>query len=569
VTLRPVAIVAFGAIPFMAVTPAAQDTPRSQRLATLSRHLADIRAFYEGLPDADRRIFSSGAQHLFAVAKALDQLESRVGQDDVSQARLRGLLQSELHRPSMSSDQVSNPATDFVLSQASGFTQSETSTAWCGDIVVVGYNDSGSVLETLVFGTGGLSFNGVARSTNRGVTFTDLLFPEPGPVINFLGGDPVVTCTSSTTFYYSSLLSRPGSSGIAVSRSTNGGLTWEAPVPSVLKPAPAHFLDKSWMAADPTSPNRLFVTYTDFDNSGTSMGCPGVGRVAIEFVRSLDGGITWDAPRVIDEVCRGPMISFPFVQGSQVAVGPAGEVHVAWERYDDFNPATSSDSIDREIRIRTSVDQGNTFAVFTKVADVFPSGDSFALRGGFRAFIDLQGVAIDRSASPSRGDVYLAFHDGGAVTIPDVGSDTGVYGFADAMVIRSSDGGATWTAPVRVNDNIEVGFGTDQYMPGVAVDRTGRVASCFYDRRRDPANFLVDRFCAVSTDRGETWANQRETMRSFLPIHATDGIVNPVYMGDYDTLTGEFMLDVDGFVGAYSVIGPIANPDVKSTRLRP
>ena len=155
------------------------------------------------------------------------------------------------------------------------------------------------------------------------------------------------------------------------------------------------------------------------------------------------------------------------------------------------------------------------------------------------------------------------------MTIPDAGSDTGVYGFADAMVIRSSDGGATWAAPVRVNDNIEVGFGTDQYMPGVAVDLTGRVASCFYDRRRDPANFLIDRFCAVSTDRGHNWTNHRQTMRSFLPIHATDAFVNPVYMGDYDTLTGEFTLGLDGFVGAYSVIGPIANPDVKSTRLRP
>src|SRR4029453_17201933 len=84
------------------------------------------------------------------------------------------------------------PETDFFLSQTAGFTQSETSTAWCGDMVVVGYNDSGSVLETLVFGTGGLTFNGVARSTYRGASFTDLFFLDAGPVINFPSGDPVV-----------------------------------------------------------------------------------------------------------------------------------------------------------------------------------------------------------------------------------------------------------------------------------------------------------------------------------------------------------------------------------------
>jgi hypothetical protein len=53
-----------------------------------------------------------------------------------------------------------------------------------------------------------------------------------------------------------------------------------------------------------------------------------------------------------------------------------------------------------------------------------------------------------------------------------------------------------------------------------------------------------------------------------MPIHATDGLVNPVYMGDYDTLANEFTLRLNGFVGAYSVIGPLGNPDVKASRLR-
>jgi hypothetical protein len=250
-------------------------------------------------------------------------------------------------------------------------------------------------------------------------------------------------------------------------------------------------------------------------------------------------------------------------------VGPDGEVYVLWERYDDFNPTMFLDAIDRAIRSRKSVDSGATFAAFTKVADVFPIGDSFAIRGGFRTFIDLQSLAIDRSRGSSRGDVYVAFHDGSAVTIPDAFSDTGVYGFADVMVSRSRDGGATWDPSVKVNDNVEVGFGTDQYQPSVAVDLEGRVASCFYDRRRDPANFRIDRFCTISNDGGRTWSvNARQTARSFMPIHATDGLVNPVYMGDYDTLANEFTLTMKGFVGAYSVIGPLANPDAKASRFR-
>jgi BNR/Asp-box repeat len=570
VTLRRLSVLVLGVVSFMAGTAAAQETPRAKRLATLKANLASVRTFDEGLSESDRRIFSSGAQNLFTLARRVVDLEGRFGEEGPKESALRAVQPEEVFGLGASGTQVSNPATDFVLSQTAGFTQSETSTAWCGNIVVVGYNDSGSLFETLVFGVGGLSFNGVARSIDRGRTFTDLLFLDPGPPTNFLGGDPVVACTSPTTFYYSSLLSQPAASGISVSKSSNGGLTYGAPVAAALKAAPAHFLDKSWMAVDPTNANRLFVTYTDFDNSGTSAGCPGVGRVAIEIVRSVDGGATWGAPQVIDEVCRSAALSFPFVQGSQVAVGPDGEVYVVWERYDDFNPATFNDPLDRELRSTKSSDHGATFAAFTKVADVFPSGDSFALRGGFRAFLDNQGLAIDRSRTASRGDVYVAFHDGGAVTTPDVGSDTGVYGFADAMVSRSHDGGATWDPPVRVNDNVEAGLGTDQYQPGVAVDVGGRVASCFYDRRRDPANFTIDRFCAVSKDGGQTWSpNMRQTARSFAPIHATDTLINPVYMGDYDTIASEFTLTLEGFVGAYSVIGPIANPDVKVSRLRP
>ena len=568
--LRLLLAVSLGVASLTGVTSGAQDTPQDKRLGTIRETLADVQAFSEGLSEDDRKLFSNGAQNLFHVARKWPAIEQRLREGGVTPSRLQEMVRVEgLDVAGTSGNRVSNPATDFILSQASGFTQSETSTAWCGNNVVVGFNDSGSLFESLVLGSGGLSFNGVARSINRGASFTDLLFLNPGPPTNFLGGDPVVACTSPTTFFYSSLLSRPGGSGISVSKSTNGGLSWGTPIAAVVKPAPAHFLDKSWMTVDPTNANRIFVTYTDFDNSGTSAGCPGVGRVSIELVRSTTGGATWDVPVVIDEVCRSATLSFPFVQGSQVAVGPDGEVHVAWERYDDFNPAGFNDAIDREIRNRKSIDNGISFAAFTKVADVFPVGDSFALRGGFRTFLDLQGMAIDRSSTPSRGDVYLAFHDGSAVRTPDIGSDTGFYGFADAMVSRSPNGGASWDAPVKVNDNVELGFGTDQYQPGVAVDRVGRVASCFYDRRHDPANFMIDRFCAVSVDGGQTWsANTRHTARSFAPIHATDGLINPVYMGDYDSLAGDFTLTHEGFVGAYSRIGPVANPDVRAVRLR-
>src|SRR5438270_905623 len=93
--------------------------------------------------------------------------------------------------------QVSDPSTDVAYSAFGGFTQSETSTARCGNAVVVGYNDSGSVFETPYFytGTGGQAFSGASYSTDGGMSFTDIGPLNPGPVtFNFLGGDPGVNC---------------------------------------------------------------------------------------------------------------------------------------------------------------------------------------------------------------------------------------------------------------------------------------------------------------------------------------------------------------------------------------
>jgi hypothetical protein len=453
---------------------------------------------------------------------------------------------------------VSNPANNFSFSRLTGFTQSETSTAWCGNNVVVGFNDSGSFPESVAGGGGstiGFSFNGVARSTDQGQTFQDLGFLNPGSdTSNFLLGDPVLGCMDSSTFYYGSLLQTgffPNIfSAISVSKSTDGGATFGNPVVGASKPIfdPVtfqflHFLDKPWMSVDPTNSNRIFVTYTDFDSSGSVCGS-GIPRAAIELVRSTDGGATWSAtPLVIEEVCGFA----PFVQGSQIAVGSSGEVYVAWENYSDF--------FTREIRIRKSTNNGDSFAPFVKVTDVTCVGDCFAIQGVIRSFIDLGALAVDRSSTSTNGNLYISWHDGRNLQVPDFVS--GVYGFADVLVTRSTNGGSTWSAPVRVNSNpdpVPGGGGTDQYQAQAAVDQTGKIAVCFYDRRRDPQNFLIDRFCATSTDAGNTWTNSRQSSPSWAPWKALDEFINPAYLGDYDVVASDFTKSTPAFIGAFQMI---------------
>jgi hypothetical protein len=543
----------------------------TDRVAAAKARLEQAAALLRTLPAPTRKGISGSAENLLHIATGFEKVEDRGLPHRPQQAAALAMPQPAApSKDAAPGIQVSNPAADGIYSVISGFTQSETSIAWCGETVVVGFNDSGSFWESIFSGTGGVSFNGYARSINAGASYTDLGFLNPGAnPLNFLAGDPVLGCASADTFHYASLFLTGDAlnpiSAISVSTSRDGGATFEDPVIAAGKDGFSHFLDKPWLAVDPSSGNKLYVTYTDFDVSGIICGVDPVfgpiPRVAIEFVRSTNGGADWSAPIVLQEVCSPITVQGLFVQGSQIAIGPAGEVYVGWEFYD-------ADYVTRTIRIRRSGNSGASFTAAVNVTAVECVGDCFALQGGFRAFFDLGSVAVDRSGGTFHGNVYLVYQSGG-FEVPDAESFDGSYSYSDIWLRRSADGGQTWTAAVRVNTNpdpIPGGGGTDQYMPYASVDNTGRIAVGFYDRRRDRQNFFVDRFFAVSRDGGASWFDGQEASRSFPAIHATDALINPFYMGDYDVLTSDATQVSAGFVGAYQVISTRGNPDVVAVK---
>jgi hypothetical protein len=543
-----------------------QVSPQSLEIIRSRLHQAKI--FFDKMPETRRQVLSGAAQNLIHLANVSEH--GRLGEIFNRPAPLRKASAGTSAPGGVIA--VSDPSNDFAFSLQTGFTQSETSTAWCGSHVTVGFNDSGSIPESIFSGPGGVSGSGVALSTDFGHHFQDLGFVNPGSnPANILAGDPVLGCADAGTFHYAQLFETADSMGnpltdIAVSTSSDGGATWADPVAAVSKDGFTHFLDKDWMAVDPSNANRLFVTYTDFDFSGIV--CPGAERVAIELVSSTDGGTTWSAPVVVDEVCSVPP-SFPFVQGSQVALGPSGEVYVAWEFFSDF--------FTRELHIRKSTDHGVSFTPFVKIDNVTCVGDCETVQGLFRTFLDLGSLVVDRSGTATNGNVYVVWHDGRNLNVPSF-TISGFYGYADVLLRRSTDGGATWQAPVRVNNNREPlhsGRGTDQYQPGLAVDNTGGIGACWYDRRLDPLNYQIDRFCGVSTDAGATWTNTRQSSPSWSPIHATDFEIDTLYMGDYDGLTSDFTKSTPGFIGAFQMMNTrgglagnsilVPNPDVFAT----
>jgi len=460
---------------------------------------------------------------------------------------------------------VSDPALDPATQ---GYTQNTTSSAWCGNSIVVGYEDSGAYFRTDPNGAFGvpLSFTGVSYSENAGRSFTDLGFLTPGTFsANVLLGDPVVTCSSPTHFQYASILNTTTPDGIdpligpSVSFSTNEGKSWSAPAQAVSLDGNTQLADNPWLAVDPTDTQRLYLSYTQIDFLGSSCN-------SINVVSSSDGGKKWNAPVVIDQEClpNDPTAVQNTVAGSSVTVGPDGKVFVA---YEFFPGALPSGPLNNEIKFASSTNHGATFSKPLRIANLVPSGTGVELRDHLLV-TEYPHMAVDRSHGPSRGTIYVAYPDGRNKIVAD-DSASGRYAYPDIFVTKSINSGRSFFVPGAISRTQRDfrGIGRDQFLPGVAVDKDGEVAVCYYDRRNDSADLRVDRFCSVSNNQGKTWTDQQASNLDWLPSLNADPLNSGAGYGisEYDALTSDFMLHADGFFGAF-IVEISGNQNVVATK---
>jgi len=298
---------------------------------------------------------------------------------------------------------------------------------------------------------------GYGYTTDGGLTWTFPGVIEPG----IFRSDPVLNSDSAGTFYYNSLSSSTGNFVCTVFKSLDGGASWDGGTY-------AHGGDKQWMAIDKTGSmgeGHIYAYWTSF----FSVCAPEF------FTRSANAGTSY-------ETCVS-IPNDPF--WGSLDVGPDGELYVIGAGFPDFVVAKSTSA--RDTAQAVSWD-------FTSAVN---------LDGGISAFADnspnpggLLGqawVAVDHSTGSTRGNVY-ALCSVNRYSVADS---------LDVMFSRSTDGGVTWSSPVRVNDDTTTGawqwFGTMAVAPG------GRIDAVWLDTRDDPGGVNSSLYYSFFTDAGVTW----------------------------------------------------------------
>lgn len=363
-----------------------------------------------------------------------------------------------------------------------------------------------------------------AVSVDGGATWSD---PLAWPVSQCAGGpfarvsDPWVAVHDLTAFqigiaFTGGATTVGARSAVVVTRSIDGGVSWGLPVLLVDDDGNRTFNDKETLTVDSTDPRFVYAVWDriDLDERGPTL-----------LARSIDGGASWLPSRQVYDPGAGRQTI-----GNVAITTPDGVVHVFFTELGP-NPGNSA-VIEAHLAVIRSTDKGVTWSPPTQIAELrtvgtrVPDPPQSPVRAGE--------ILASFVADPTNGNLYAAWQDsrfsGGA---------------RDAIALAwSSDGGHTWSAPIRVNADASA----PAFTPTVAVTPAGVVGVTYYDFRQVGTSTFrpTDVWLAASRDL-TAWSEAR-LAGDFDLLDAPNA--NGLFVGDYHGL----VVDGSAFLALYALV---------------
>jgi hypothetical protein len=353
----------------------------------------------------------------------------------------------------------------------------------------------------------GSGTQGVYYSSDGGVTWGQTNLPlASGDAFH---SDPTVDWTSDGTAWSSTMGINSGQTVLKVQsyKSTNGGATWtfDGTISGSQTNTDKEMLWVDHSGASPYANNIYAIWHNGnpaFMNRRTSTG--------------------WGTPiQVSNSAATGTCI------GADVKTNSAGDVF-------GFFPDTGS----RGIFVVKSTNGGTSYGTPVKLTTTYDSYDigvpSFSSR---RMLIYVSGGAYK---SGTTNNVYALWADlsgdtGCTSASNEPGTNVSSTCKTRIWFARSTDGGTTWSAAVKINNQSSL---NDQFNPFLAVDETnGTIGAIYYDTVADPNRKKVDVYYQMSADGGATW-QAAVKVTTAMTDETTAGADSGNQFGDYNSLSG-------------------------------
>jgi hypothetical protein len=306
-------------------------------------------------------------------------------------------------------------------------------------------------------------------------------------------GDPDVVFGPHDTVYYSNLVfsradvpaTQQNASGMAVSVSHDGGLTWSEPsivhldgvTPAGAATPTSIFNDKEWLAVDQRT-GQVYITWTQFtyDAAGNFLDSP------VVVATSHDDGKHWSAPTQMSPSMndfKGGITSFG--SGTNPQVADDGTLYVAYETSVCATAACDGANDHDAVVIATSRNGGRTFRNSEVSTDYdFPVNDDVAnnaLTGENFRINSFPQLAYD----PVTNQLWVTWADD---RNGQYAEGTSVQTDGDVLLAHAF-AGSSWSKPTTIGSH------SDEVFPAVAAF-AGQVAVSFYTRSYDPNGIGLD-----------------------------------------------------------------------------
>lgn len=320
---------------------------------------------------------------------------------------------------------------------------------------------------------------GIAYTSDGGVTWSFDGVIDPG----IFRSDPVLAADADGNFFYNSLTVQSNDYWCDVYKSEDGGESWDLGTF-------AEGGDKQWFSIDKSGGEGAGNIYHYW--SSVSI-CP-----PYKFTRSLDNGLSYEDCSDVDGYW------------GTTAIGGDGALYVSGFHGYDFvvtKSSTAQYSLPMSWDFSTSVSLDGFIVGFGGYGCPNPSG-----------LLGQTIISVDSSGGATDGYIYLL-----CSVERQSGNDP-----CDVMFARSTDGGLSWSAPQKIND--DAGSSAYQWFGTLSVAPDGRIDVIWLDNRDNPGSLDSKLYYAASWDGGMSWSQNIPLGESFDP-HV--GWPQQDKMGDY------------------------------------